>query len=364
MPIPQSDLIGDLERAFEQGTLDSRLAALWYATDTLLTGRYSEDQVWLFGEVIDRLAMELELTARAQLANRLCQSNNAPFQTVKILAFDDAIVVAGPILKNSQRLDEQTLIQAARSKSQLHLCAIAGRKSVSEAVTDVLVKRGDQQVVRSVVDNEGARFSEPSFFHLARRSENDSILAERVGLRRDIPRHVFLQLIAKASDEVKAKLVALSPQNKAEIDHAVSDITGDVQAKIGPATKEYFAAKRHLGKMHRRGELGEKELLEFARSKQFAETTVAFSLLCGVSVDVAERGLIGDSPEMILIMAKSAGVSWPVVQSLLRLSASGKGIAKLDMDAAFDKFSRLSVSAARKVIEFFEVRRRGATQPP
>ena len=101
MESPPYNLIDDREQASAQGTPDRRQAALWYATDTLLSGRYSEDQIWLFGEIIDRLAAELESEARARLSNLLSQSDNAPVQTIKKLAFDDAIAVAGPILSNS-----------------------------------------------------------------------------------------------------------------------------------------------------------------------------------------------------------------------------------------------------------------------
>jgi hypothetical protein len=38
------------------------------------------------------------------------------------------------------------------------------------------------------------------FLHMIERSEDDSILAEQLGLREKIPRHLFQQLIAKASE--------------------------------------------------------------------------------------------------------------------------------------------------------------------
>jgi uncharacterized protein (DUF2336 family) len=98
------------------------------------------------------------------------------------------------------------LVANARSKSQQHLLAISKRKSISDDVTDVLVIRGNAEVVTSVAANDGARLSGFGFLHLVKRSECDSILAEHLGLRQDIPRHLFQQLISKASDEVKRKL--------------------------------------------------------------------------------------------------------------------------------------------------------------
>src|SRR6267142_460825 len=87
------------------------------------------------------------------------------------VAFDDAIAVAGPVLSKSERLDEASLIEAARSKSQAHLMAISTRRVLSGAVTDVLVQRGNDDVIQSTLNNSGAEFSEGGFTRLVDRAE-------------------------------------------------------------------------------------------------------------------------------------------------------------------------------------------------
>ena len=146
----------ELNEAVLRGSPESRARALWHATDLLIAGRYTEDQIWVFGEVIGRLADEIELAARAKLAKRLAHSDNAPFNIVMILAFDDSIEVAGPVLQHSQRLDTNTLVTNIRTKSQPHLLAISKRSSIPVAVTDELVTRGNRDVVHSVASNNGA----------------------------------------------------------------------------------------------------------------------------------------------------------------------------------------------------------------
>lgn len=363
MPPAPSELINGLEQAYAEGTPQTRLAALWYTTDAMLTGHFSDEQLWVFGEVIDRLASELELQARAKLADRVSGYARAPLQVVKKLAADNAIEVAGPVLRRSERLDEQTLVETARSKGQPHLLAISERTSLSTAVTDVLVVRGNQEVVHSVAKNESAQFSDTGFWHLVKRSENDSILTEIVGTRKDIPRHQFLQLVAKASSEVRNKLASFAPELKDEIAHTVAELTGTIHAKLGPGSKDYFAAKRTLSELHRLGRLGQPQLFEVARAKNFESATVALSLLSGLPVDVVERALIADNSEMILIIAKATDLSWKVVQSLLILNARGAGIAQQDMDAAFKKYSRLTLASAKAVLKFYLDRRRLAHAP-
>jgi hypothetical protein len=63
--------LSDLDDAVARGTAESRERALWHATDLLIAGRYSDDEIWTFGEVIGRLADEIEVAARAQLSKRL-----------------------------------------------------------------------------------------------------------------------------------------------------------------------------------------------------------------------------------------------------------------------------------------------------
>jgi uncharacterized protein (DUF2336 family) len=152
-----SSFLRDLDEAISRGTAESRMRALWHTTDLMIAGRYSEDEIWTFGEVIGRLADEIEVAARARLARRLASFDDAPVNIIHKLAFDDEIDVAGPILQESGRLEAYALVANVCTKSQSHLLAISKRKSIEESVTDVLVTRGNQEVVNSVAINNGAR---------------------------------------------------------------------------------------------------------------------------------------------------------------------------------------------------------------
>lgn len=349
--------LNDLEEAVSRGSAESCLRALWHATDVLIAGRYSEDQIWTFGEVIGRLAQEIEHASRVHLAHKLAPSNNAPVDVVRKLAFDDSIEVAGPVLRQSERIDGKSLVANARTKSQQHLLAIAHRKYISHEVSDVLVTRGDKEVVNTVVANEGARLSGFGFLHLVKRSEDDSILAEYLGLRKDIPRHVFQQLISKASDEAKAKLERERPDLAIQVQTAVTDVTAAMHAKFGPGSKNYFNAKRMVGKLHEYGQLDEDKLFEFAHSLKREETTVALSLLCALPVDVVERALVDKNREMILVLAKALDLSWPTTMSLLFLGAANYRIIASDLDRMKGEFAQLNVNTSRQVLKTYRSRK-------
>jgi uncharacterized protein (DUF2336 family) len=353
-------LLQELDDAVSRGSAESRLRALWHTTDLLIAGTYTEDQIWTFGEVIGRLASEIEVAARTQLAKRLARIDNAPIKIIHKLAFDDSIDVAGPILRYSERLDVRTLVDNVRTKSQSHLLAISKRNSIAIPVTDELVARGNQKVVSSVAANKGARFSNFGFLHMIKRSESDSILAERLGLRKDIPRHLFQQLIAKASDDVKKKLARERPDIASQILSSVTDVTGALHSKFGPASKNYFTAKRVVARKHQYGNLTENSILEYARSRKVEETTVGLSLLCSLPVDVVERALIENNREMTLILAKALDFSWETTMSLLFLHAKDHRIAARDLDGMSEEFNRLTPQTCRSVLEFYRSRKNAA----
>jgi hypothetical protein len=350
-------VLRDLDEAIARGTAESRARALWHATDLLIAGRYCEDEISTFGEVISRLADEIEVVARAQLAQRLARIDNAPVSVIRKLAFDDAIEVAGPVLRESERLDDEALIENASTKSQQHLLAIAERKSLSEAVTDVLASRGNSDVASTVARNDGARFSGMGFLNMVKRAEGDSILTEDIGLRQDIPRHLFQQLISKASDNVKTRLAHERPEMFEQIQTSVADVTGVLQSKFGPGSRGYFVAKRVVTIQHRLGNLHESGIAGYAVAHKVEEVTIGMSLLCGLPSDVIERALFDRNREMLLMLAKALEFSWDTVMALLFLGAREHRITAGELRDLERDYGRLNAQTSRSVLEFYQTRK-------
>jgi uncharacterized protein (DUF2336 family) len=347
----------ELDEAISRGTPESRVRALWHATDLLIAGSYSEEEIETFGRVIERLADEIEVEVRAWLSVRLSHFDEAPINVIRKLAFDDAIEVAGPVLEESVRLDDETLIANVRSKSQSHMLAISRRTSLGEDVTDVLVARGNRTVVNSVAANSGARFSGSSLLHMVKRAEGDSILAERLGLRKDIPRNLFQQLIAKASNDVRKRLASERPEMMNEIATSVVDVAGDLQSKFGPVSRSYFVAKRVVTAQHRQGRLTEDSIASYAMAHKLEEVTIGLSLLCALPVDVIERALLDRNRQTPLILAKALGFSWNTTMALLFLGAKDHRISARDFSDLEREFNRLNVESSRSVLEFYQSRK-------
>jgi len=362
MAAPAS-LIPELEEVIQRGTPDRRARALERITTLFLDGasRFSEQHIRVFDDVFGRLIEEIETKARAELSHRLAPVGNAPVAVVRKLAKDDDIAVAGPMLQRSSRLGDTDLVDIAKTKSQAHLLAISARTGIVEPVTDVLVKRGNREVARSVAQNWTARLSDGSFSTLVDRAENDGVLAERVGLRPDIPPKLYQELLLRATEVVQQRLLASAdPELQIEIKRVLAKVSSEVGTRAGP--QDYGMAQRAIAALHQDGKLDEARLVGFATAGQFAETVASLALLCAVPIDVVDRLMGGDRPDPILILGKAAGWGWQTVRALI-MSRSNEASSH-DLDTANANFERLSPATAQRVMRFWQARHSAATATP
>jgi uncharacterized protein (DUF2336 family) len=351
-------LFDDLELALEGGSESQRVEMLSRVTDLFFAGasRYTAEQVALFDEVIGKLAAAIEPMARAKLAARLAAAPNAPVGVVRKLAFDDNIAVAGPVLRESECLNDSDLVANANCMSQQHLVAISERRNLSEAVTDVLVARGDRAVVHSVSKNLSARISYAGFRMLLKRAVGDDKLAMLIGTRADLPRQHFLRLVEQASATVRTSLLSENLGDSSTVSCVVDEISSGLRTDAQSLSAKYATALAAVDTMHRAGRLGEPEVRRFASEGRLAEVAVALTLICGIENDVLERALLAPGSDILIILAKLAGFSWSTAKAILLLKAADRGLSEQDLDHAGASFERLQSSTARDVLGFYRVR--------
>jgi uncharacterized protein (DUF2336 family) len=350
-------LIPELEEVLQHGSPDRRTAMLSRITNLFLdrASHYSEEHVQLFDDVLGRLIVEIETKARAELSRLLAPVANAPAGVVRQLAQDDDISVAGPVLMRSARLKDPDLIQVARTKSQAHLLAISGRPGIGEAVTDLLVRRGDRRVAHTVADNQRARLSETGFTTLVKRAERDGILAEKIGLRPDIPARLFRDLLMQATEVVRRRLLAHArPEARAEIQRVLAKIADEVGAEAAP--RDYRQALNTVLALDNAGQLDETCVTEFANSGSYEETVAALSVLCAVPIDVVDRLMADERPDPILILGKAIGFSWASVRAIITMRQTPHPLSSEALDEAFGNLQRLSAPTAQRVVRFWQAR--------
>jgi uncharacterized protein (DUF2336 family) len=356
----ERSLIVEIEGKFASGSPEKQVEILRRVTDLFLAGanNYSDEQVDLFDGVISRIAERIETKARAELAHRLAPVENAPPMTVRRLASDESIDVAGPILTQSIRLTDEDLLAIAESNSQDRLLAISKRAALSENVSDVLVTRGNRDVVLSVTQNEGARFSDTSYGKLVDRSIDDEVLAICVGMRKDIPREHFHALISKASEVVFEKLVASNPAAVAEVQKVLTGITGQEVAVKPKGKRDSKETQAQFETIQRSGKSVDAAVHELAAGGKFDETVAALSALCRAPRELVEH-VMSDrraDNDFTLMLAKAAGLSWPTAMQICILRRGPGGLPQLAIDAARRNFERLQMETAQRVVRFYNER--------
>jgi len=350
-----ASLLPELEDVVQHGSAERRAETLRRITSLFLDSapNFNEAHVALFDDVIGCLIEEIEVKALAELARNLAQVPNAPAGVVRRLAKNDDIEVAGPVLKTA-RLDEPDLKDIAETKSQAHLLALSSRIHIGEALAEILVDRGDREVARSIATNHSAQLSENAFTTLVKRAEEDGILAEKVGLRTDIPPRLFRQLLMQASDVVQKRLLAQArPDTQAEIRRVLAKVTDEVAAKAAP--RNYTAALAAVRALHKDRKLGEADVAAFAKAGKYEETIAALATLCAVPVEVVDRLMSGDRADPVLILARAAGFSWPTVREIISARPGAKPNGDT-LETALENFERLTAATAQRVVRFWQVR--------
>jgi uncharacterized protein (DUF2336 family) len=350
-----ASLLPELEDVVQHGSAERRAETLRRITGLFLDSapNFNAEHVALFDDVIGCLIEEIEVKALAELARSLAPVPNAPAGVVSRLAQNDDIEVAGPLLKTA-RLDEPDLKHIAETKSQAHLLALSSRMGISEPLSDILVVRGDREVARSIATNHSARLSENAFTTLVKRAEEDGILAEKVGLRTDIPPRLFRQLLMQASDVVQKRLLAQAkPDTQAEIRRVLAKVTDEVAAKAAP--RNYTSALAAVRALHKDRKLGEADIAEFAKAGKYEETIAALATLCAVPVEVVDRLMSGERADPVLILARAAGFGWSTVREIISARPGSKPNGDT-LDAAFENFERLTAATAQRVVRFWQVR--------
>jgi uncharacterized protein (DUF2336 family) len=312
------------------------------------TGHYTADQLELYDGILQVLIAAVEVSARAELAERLAPVDRAPTNTIRTLALDDAIEVAEPVLAQSNVLGDDVLSHCITIKGQEHLLAIATRTKLSETITDQLVTRGDIKVLRTVASNPGAAISDLGFGILVKKSTEDDWLSERVARRIDIPEHHLCELISKASEVVRQRLTTDIPE--------LSELIKEILPGSAPATgsdKDYRTAELVVSSKP----LSEAVVYEFAKAKKIEEIIVSISRLSGLPANEIQRLFIGTWSSPVAVILKAIGFRLATVEAIYRSRSSDAEVIRDDLLQTKAEFIALRRPTAERIVRFYCARK-------
>jgi len=357
VPQPAHSIIAELEDAVRGGSSAKRVETLRQVTDLFLNDgeRLSDDQVKVFDDVLCLLIARVETRAKAELSKRLAPLDYAPFEVIQHLAWDDEIEVAGSVLANSSRLGTEVLVEIASSKGQDHLLAISGRPNLPAAVTDVIVDRGEDQVIRRLANNAGAQFSEEGYSNIVARASADDELVEILGLRDDLPPSCMRDLLRRAKDAVRARLLAIAPP---AIQEEIKQVLNTIARETASPGRSFGVAEEYVKLMKGLNELDDAAVYNFAESKKFDEVTVAIAVLNEMPIEMVARLMEGPRADLLLIPCRSARLNWPTVESILRKRPVMPSVNEQTLEIAERDYRKLSMETAQRTVRFWQLHNR------
>lgn len=353
-----NSIIAELEDAVASGSSERRVSTLRQVTDLFLYGgdRLSDDQVKVFDDVLCLLVTRVESRARAALSARLAPVDYAPFEIIQHLASDDEIAVAGNVLATSSRLRTSDLVEIASTKGQDHLLAISGRTNLPEAVTDVIVDRGESKVIRKLANNTSARFSESGYSKIVARSEGDAELIEILGLRVDLPLKFLRDLLKRATDAVRERLMALAPPELQEEIRRVLKAIASVAGGESQQVRDFKQAEAVVRRMKGLNELNDATIIRFAEAKKVDEVAASLAILNNSApTEMMARLLEGHRADLILIPCKSAKLGWTAVETILCHRPVEHRVDEATLKLASKDYSKLSAETAERTVRFWQL---------
>jgi uncharacterized protein (DUF2336 family) len=350
MPAASPDLRKELNGAEEDGPEhDARIFG--EVTDLFLSnvGRLGDSQIAAVDGVLAHLVERVEAATVIQLSEALSTIDRAPGQTVRKLAFHEQPQVAAPVLRHSSCLSDADLLEIVKSRGQQHLLAICDRKALNEALTDALMRFGDVNVSNALARNTGARFSECGYATLVGRAERDEGLAEKLGVRMDIPGSLLRELIGKVADVVRARfLTAPRPVARQKAQNAAA------AGGNGAARKaiDYTQAQNEVVALNRTGKLNDSLVNRFAVRGEYTLVVAALALKADVKVEAIEPLLEPDLVYGLIVACKAARLSWSTTTMIVRNRPNCPPSTDRELEQCVAVFESLLLSVAQWTIRW------------
>lgn len=181
----------------------------------------------LIGDILKRLIHDVEVSVRRALSEFLAEKPDAPEDLIVALA-NDEIDVAYPVLAKSRVLKDPELIEIIAYRTMEHQLAIAIRPKVSKRVSNALAATGNEEVIKTLLENEKALISEGTMANLAEPSVLSETFQQPLVERRDLPPHLARKLYWGVSAALREHLIARFDIEPTEIDADIERVIHDL----------------------------------------------------------------------------------------------------------------------------------------
>ena len=352
MPAASPDLRKELNGAEEDGPEhDARIFG--EVTDLFLSnvGRLGDSQIAAVDGVLAHLVARVEAATVIQLSEALVHHRPGPAPDDPPACVPRTAAGGRAGSENSSCLSDADLLEIVKSRGQQHLLAICDRKALNEALTDALMRFGDVNVSNALARNAGARFSECGYATLVGRAERDEGLAEKLGVRLDIPGSLLRELIGKVADVVRARfLTAPRPVARGKTQNSAAAAAG----QSGAARKaiDYTQAQSEVVALNRTGKLNDSIVNRFAVRGEYTHVVAALALKADVKVEAIEPLLEPDRVYGLIVACKAARLTWSTTTMIVRNRPNCPPSTDRELEQCVAVFESLLLSVAQWTIRW------------
>lgn len=301
-------------------------------------------------DIIRQLIHEVEASVRRTLAERLAQQPDAPEDLVVILARDE-IEVAHPILLKSEVLKDPELIEIVQHRTMEHQVAIAMRSNISEQVSDALVDTNSEEVITTLISNEGAMISNSTMSDLVDQCGRVAGYQEPLVGRHDISHELAKKLYWAVSAALRTHIVANFELDPSDIDEAMEAAVNDAMGnKTSPAANQ--TATRESADQISDGDL--QVMIGLLRKGEVSMFLDKFTSLSKLRLTLVRRLLFEPGGEGLAVACKGIGLDKATFVSIFIRFRQGrlgdKEVEAEELSRALSFFAQTSPDAARALM--------------
>ena len=327
---------------------------LFFAGD----GAHGGAELALVDDVMGQLASDMEEAVRGELASRLAAASAPPRHLLRDLARDTAITVAEPVLTGSAALTDDDLLAVAHTRGQDHLRAISQRSTVSAAVSEAIVERGDDHTLDALLRNDGAELSRESHERAVDRAMANTDLHAAVVARRAVPvdllNEMYFVVEAQLRDAIRDRNSEVDPE---ALEAALAASRKSLATRDGALPDDYEEAERAVRLLKLRNGITPPVLAAFLRNRETTKFLVALCELADIDFGTARKILDRRDLDALSIVCKAAGFERSLYLTfavlILDREANAMGRAR-EYGELFDALPR---EAAQRTIRFWRLRR-------
>ena len=319
---------------------------------------YTDRELVLFGEVMGDLLDQVDLEGRVELSRKIAGTERSTGDLHLRLA-EDEIAVAEPVLRDCSLFDDDTLADIASRQSQDHLFAISRRASLGTKVTDVLVDRGEQRVVRSVTSNLGAEFTEESFNKIIEKAASDPELQSAVSYRADMPLDIAERALKVLPPEHRERLVALLADDPGTVTELVGKADAAARQMKLAQSKHRLQTKGMMVQI-RDGQLDlDSVIILLARENRYQNLALVMSEFGRLKESAVLNALFKVDQGPIVVLLKSLDVTEPAVKAVAEARGRRLNLPRSMNDRMVEIWRDTDLETADKVMTLTRLRAAG-----